>query len=217
MHTATYRSGHLLALAIVVGTGLQLLWYAALAIAGTLALADASFAPWVGFLSVWDAGTWITVVYVLTFALFLRWVYFAVRNLEALGASALWITPKDAVWSFFIPFVNLYKPYQVLSHIWTESQPPQPNEHGYVLKRSASVVTAWWVLLWIANIHERVVRPTADMEEAFAQLLLIALSFGITGVLFIRMVWLSEKRQAAQWQDLQLRAQAPKPTGDALR
>src|SRR5262245_34979065 len=59
---------------------------------------------------------------------FLVWVHRMIANLPALGSMSCRFTPAGAVWSYFIPIVNLVRGHQVMATIWTESQPPSFNE-----------------------------------------------------------------------------------------
>jgi hypothetical protein len=53
---------------------------------------------------------------VATAVLFLRWLHRTSATARMLGALLLH-SPKDAVWAFFIPFVNLRRPYEVLKNV----------------------------------------------------------------------------------------------------
>lgn len=61
------------------------------------------------------------LVTALTFVFFLLWIYRVYRNLPALGAAGLKFTPRWAVGGFFVPFLNLVRPFQVMSEIWQVS------------------------------------------------------------------------------------------------
>lgn len=63
------------------------------------------------------------VVYLVTVVLFLMWIHRAHRNLPALGAQGLKYSPGWAVGGFFVPFLNLVRPFQVMKEIWKASSP----------------------------------------------------------------------------------------------
>ena len=162
------------------------------------------------------------LLFLATLIVYMTWVYRSIANLPALGSMSCRFTPGGAVWSFFIPFVNLVRGHQVMSTIWQESQPPAVNENGFYLPRSTAIVGWWWGLVLLMRIAGSVIDrwTPVGIEDArsliqwdiFVNLVKLA-----AGVLFLIMVRGAQKRQDAQWQDLQLRRQVPQPTADALR
>ena len=70
---------------------------------------------------------------------FLNWFYRAYRaTAEAEGTR---YAPGQAVWTFFVPILNLFRPYQIATDIWRRSAPPGPIEtHGH-----SFVILLWWV------------------------------------------------------------------------
>jgi hypothetical protein len=149
---------------------------------------------------------------------FLIWVYRAVANLPALGSPTCRFTPGSAVGSFFIPFVNLVVPYQVLATIWTESQPGLVSDEGYLLRRPTTLVNFWWALYIVGCLIGGVMIALQDDLHSLLAAYVALYSVRITcGVLFVIMVRRADQRQHAQWEDLQRRAAVPQPTADALR
>ena len=55
--------------------------------------------------------------------LFCVWIRRANVNADALVASGMEFTPGWAVGWFFVPFANLYKPYQAMAEIYRASDP----------------------------------------------------------------------------------------------
>lgn len=86
-------------------------------------------------------------VQVLTAVFFLIWFYRAYRNLPALGARGLGWTPARAVITFFVPFVNLYRPFQAMREIWRASDPAVDDWHR---ARSSPLLPLWW-LSWMVS------------------------------------------------------------------
>jgi hypothetical protein len=60
---------------------------------------------------------------VATIVIFLMWLHRAYRNLPALGAPKPRFSPSGAVWAWFIPILNLWRPYQILREVWQVSNP----------------------------------------------------------------------------------------------
>jgi hypothetical protein len=82
----------------------------------------------------------------LTAVLFLIWIYRAHKNLRALGASDLKYSPGWAIGGFFVPLVNLVRPYQVVMEIWRSSAPEMRGSFGAAWKHEGSslFIVLWW-------------------------------------------------------------------------
>lgn len=83
-------------------------------------------------------------IYILATILSFRWIFFSARNARALGATGLKIRPGWAVGWYFIPFANLWKPYQAMNEIWQASKEPLDWES----QQPSSRVGLWWTL-WL--------------------------------------------------------------------
>jgi hypothetical protein len=94
------------------------------------------------------------LVYVTTAILFLVWVYRASSNLAPLGAPSQTISPGWAVGWWFIPFLNLVRPYQAVREIWQLSEPP-PDALATApsaARRGAAWLGWWWAGWLVSNI-----------------------------------------------------------------
>jgi hypothetical protein len=58
-------------------------------------------------------------IYIASVVLFLNWFRRAYGNLHRLGIKYLKQKESMAVWSWFIPFINLFRPVQIMNEIWT--------------------------------------------------------------------------------------------------
>lgn len=83
------------------------------------------------------------ILLIATAIAFLMWVHRAYSNLPALGVTHLKYTPAWAVGGFFVPFLNLVRPYQVLSELWHRSSPFEKAGGG-------ALITFWW-LVWLGG------------------------------------------------------------------
>lgn len=88
----------------------------------------------------------VLVVTLACFVVFGRWIVLAHRNLTGLGAKELDVTPGAALGWFFVPFANLWKPYQAMRTLWNASHDPAqwPHAQAHVL------LVIWWTL-WIVS------------------------------------------------------------------
>lgn len=60
-------------------------------------------------------------LYLFTVVIFGRWIVRANKNVRAFGADGLRITPGWAVGYFFVPIINLWRPYQAMKDLWRAS------------------------------------------------------------------------------------------------
>ena len=98
------------------------------------------------------------VTLIATIVAFLRWFYRVHRNLPALGERNLLYTSKWAVWSFFVPFLNLVRPFQIMREVWHGSDPSALNQDGTVEPRNTfetpRLVGWWWGLFIVSNVFD---------------------------------------------------------------
>lgn len=80
-----------------------------------------------------------------TATVFCMWMYRSHKNLPALGAKRLQYSPGWAAGSWFIPILNLFRPYQIMQEIWGGSDPRWLN---HAASAGSSMVGCWWAL-WI--------------------------------------------------------------------
>lgn len=98
-------------------------------------------------------------VFLGTGVAFLIWFYRAHRNLTALGGRELKYTPGWAVGGFFVPFVNLVRPVQVMREVWHGSDPSgierDLSPAGPSIRRQLGtppLVVWWWVLFVLSSL-----------------------------------------------------------------
>jgi hypothetical protein len=78
---------------------------------------------------------------------FCVWIYRANYNARQLGAADMKFTPGWAIGWYFIPIMNLWKPYQAMKEIWKASANPahwQDEPRG-------SILPPWWTFFLISN------------------------------------------------------------------
>jgi hypothetical protein len=91
---------------------------------------------------------------IITFCL---WTHRAHRNLQPLRASGLRYTSGWAVGSFFVPILNLFRPYQIMQEIARGSDPNTIGEDIYSSRgvKSSSLVKWWWAAWLIMGFMDR--------------------------------------------------------------
>ncbi len=86
------------------------------------------------------------VAYVVTAVPFLMWIYRANLNAIGFGGTDMKFTPGWSVGYYFIPILNLFRPYQSMKEIWQVSHDPANW-------KSVSVppLVGWWWALWLVS------------------------------------------------------------------
>lgn len=86
------------------------------------------------------------VTFIITSIAFLKWIHLANKNCYGFGAQDMEFTPGWSIGYYFVPFLNLYKPYQAMKEIWKVSTNPA-NWHN----ETGSALLGWWWALWLIS------------------------------------------------------------------
>lgn len=92
------------------------------------------------------------IVNLAVVVVFLMWVYRVARNVRAMGATDLTIGPGWACGYYFIPILNLWRPYSAMKEIWQASQDPAQ----WRSVEPSGILIAWWLFWVMTNIYDRV-------------------------------------------------------------
>ena len=88
-----------------------------------------------------------------TIVFFLIWLNKSYKNLAALRPNYLQFSSGWAVGYWFVPFLALWKPFQVVREVWWESDPEIPEGQMFLTESLHSAPTymgVWWAF-WIAS------------------------------------------------------------------
>ena len=85
------------------------------------------------------------IVFLITFVLYLRWIYRANSNARSLGATGMRFTPGWAIGFYFIPIMCFWKPYQSMKEIWQASANPD-NWREHIVP----ILLPWWWFFWLS-------------------------------------------------------------------
>ena len=138
---------------------------------------------------------------VITAIVFLTWIYRAHKNLGALGARNLDFTSGWAVGWFFIPIMNLVRPYQIAEEIRAASNPEITDPTSWEEHKASGVIRGWWALWILSGIAARLSVEGSDLDgfimATWAGLIASLFSIGAAalGILMIREI---DNRQSAK-------------------
>jgi hypothetical protein len=126
----------------------------------------------------------LAVVHVLialaTAIAFLTWLYRAYSNVPALGAGDTKHSPGWAVGAFFVPILNLFRPYQIVREAWDAGEPyVEGDEIGRIVKPGGHALIGWWWASWIVFNFVGQIVFRAGLAAKTPQELLISAQIGI--------------------------------------
>jgi hypothetical protein len=112
---------------------------------------------------------WV-LCYAATAGAFLFWIHRAHRNLTSLGSSDLEFTPKGAVGWYFFPFLNLFKPYQVMREIYNASAPTANENWNRLHQRAPAIVKCWWFFFLLMGLAGRATNISSGNDAVSLQI-----------------------------------------------
>jgi hypothetical protein len=139
---------------------------------------------------------------------FCLWFYRAYKNLAFLRTPNLNYTPGWAAGAFYVPILNLFRPYQIAQETWQASDPDILTPSWRRADRSW-IIRCWWTF-WIignilANISMRLTLAATTAPQIQVALVLDMLSDIpeiLAAVFAIGMILKIQQRQALKWQRL---------------
>ncbi len=158
-------------------------------------------------------------IYLFTVVFFLIWLHRAYGNLFQLKATNITYSTTWAVGYWFLPIVNLFRPFQVVREIWRESN-PDIDPYLRILPNNSNTQTflsAWWAFWILSNVATNIsVRmfEVKDLEMqqtvGFAFMLsgALTLAAAIFAILVVRSI---SERQELRFQKLNQNGQFSPP------
>ena len=157
-----------------------------------------------------------SVIFNVVIIIGLCWFYGANKNIQAFGAKEITSSIMAVVW-FFIPILNLWKPYIVAQQIWKASNPKLNISNGREWKNlpDSKIIKIWWLVgissIFIGIIASRFLPVLAygqwPIEYEVSGLRIdylidffyapTTITYIVASIFFIRMV-----RQISTWQEI---------------
>ena len=88
------------------------------------------------------------IAFIFTGLMFIKWQVAAQGNLPALGIKTPKYTPPWACLWWIIPILSLYKPYDVMKELWTDSHPETVETNGEKTSVApmSQIIGPWWII-----------------------------------------------------------------------
>jgi len=107
--------------------------------------------------------------FVATAVMWLLWSYRAYSNLGLMGTGRTDYRPRWAVGYWFLPLLNLFRPYQITKELWQRSEAGNASE--WVRDMGTPALLGWWWLAWLlSSILGQAVARAAFGAEGLAEL-----------------------------------------------
>ena len=110
------------------------------------------------------------IVAIASIIIFIMWFYRAYKNLHALKIPSLNHTPGWAIGAWFVPILNLGRPYVIMREIWDETQYFVLDKNEKQNVSSNSIVGWWWGLWLLHNFSGRIYARIASGATTIAEL-----------------------------------------------
>jgi hypothetical protein len=116
-----------------------------------------------------------SLVFIVCVVIVAMWIHRAHTNLREAGVDGLEFTPGWAVGWYFIPFANLFKPYQAMRELWNASH----SEDNSFASEAPSEVKVWWGCWIVGNILSSVSSRIILMGEGDPSSVAIGSTLGL--------------------------------------
>ncbi|SCY67303.1 DUF4328 domain-containing protein [Flavobacterium caeni] len=135
----------------------------------------------------------MVIAYIATIVAFISWFRRAYYNLHQ-RVSGLSQTEGWAAGAWFVPFVNLYMPYQIMKELYTETFEIMGSKKGeYPEHFTASYVGWWWAGWIVCMLYGRVEWALTKSAESLPESITAALMGAIGCVLMVPLALLAIK------------------------
>lgn len=126
--------------------------------------------PGAGLETVLSVLSWTTIgVQLVTEVVFLRWLWLARANAEAINPAPHRHGPIWVIAGWIVPVVCFWYPQAVVRDIWNASNPERPRgAPSLVATSGAIVVTRWWAAFVTSRLVQLVHLPVADAPRGAA-------------------------------------------------
>jgi len=125
-----------------------------------------------------------TVLYLASVVPVAMWLFRANQNARALGARWMVFTSGWTVGWFFVPIMNLFRPYQAVKEIWLASA--NPTSPTWSQQSRPILVDLWWagtIVSWVLSIAWD--QWEGDAETVDALLPVTRMEIACDGVAFL--------------------------------
>jgi Domain of unknown function (DUF4328) len=108
------------------------------------------------------------VVNICCIIFFILWFRRAYNNLHLTQEVNMLYTEGWAAGAWFVPFINLVRPYQIMNEIWNKTQEATKNLLSF---KNSSLVGWWWAVYLISRFISNIASKVFDDDSSIDSLL----------------------------------------------
>lgn len=139
---------------------------------------------------------------------FTVWFYRAHKNLQVLGVEEADYSPGWAAGSFFVPILNLFRPFQVAREIWKASNPDVDPGTDWTETPTPAFIKWWWGLFLTMNFFGYISSRSVGVSGGDIEMLaggslaaalsdILSIAAGILAILLIRRIHARQQEKAS--------------------
>lgn len=118
------------------------------------------------------------VTYVASIVLFILWFRRAYFNLHVISPNTMQFTEGWAAGAWFVPLLNLVRPFQIMKEIWYDTHRHTDSER----RHSFGILGFWWATFLITGIYDRIISKAYD-GDSVEQLMSLSWHTGLFSLL----------------------------------
>ena len=96
---------------------------------------------------------------------FIRWLYRAYSNVDAVDPGARRYAHGWAIGGWFVPILTLWRPKQIVNDVWWAGTPEGRPADAW----PGLLLATWWIAFWISNILGQVASRTGTGDDPTTQ------------------------------------------------
>jgi len=134
------------------------------------------------------------LLFIISAITFISWLKRAYYNLQQKKSLLLSYTPGWVIGVWFVPIVNLYRPYQIVKELYLETiELLDENNLGTDLKLSTKYLGAWWTLWILSGIIGQFVLKNSTNADTVSELTFSTLASMLSNLLSIPLSLITNK------------------------
>lgn len=145
--------------------------------------------------STYTTVTWAyLVVQLAAYVAVITWLYKAAKNAERINPGRMNNTPKWAIWGWFVPFMNLVRPYHMVKETW------EASNRGDTTPTPEGLLRTWWGLVIVSSVVFRITFNANSADSIVTALyadIFADLTYIVAGGVLIKIIGMIEQRQEA--------------------
>ena len=118
------------------------------------------------------------VVFLVAVGFLIAWTNRVYRNLQSLGVQELRFTEGWAVGAWFVPFLNLVRPKQILNDVWRASG-PDGGDDDWHRRKVTPLLHTWWGLWILGVLLSLSSADSADLSSAKSSMIAACVADGV--------------------------------------